>query len=868
MRLSAVLAIACLCTISLAVAGPADASIRRTTNIPAEGLGPALQTLAKDYDLQVLYRSEVIGNLRTQGAAGEFTPEEALKKLLSGTGLTYKYLDEKTVMIVAVAGGAGVMLEPSGSHPTPDRRILLAQSISAPQPNQPQGAAVAAQSQDEPRKDDRLEEIVVTATKRAERLQNVPVSITAETGVELEHRGATQLQDIVANTPGLNNPGSGSGNATNLTIRGVTTGTDLGFKQSTVALMFDDIPVDPVGQGAGASNLRVVDIERVEVLRGPQGTLFGSGSLSGALRYITNKPDLSQFGGSAAVSGADTETGAASYYGNVVVNAPIVQDELGIRFVGYDYHDGGWIDDLRTREKDANPTKTDGARLGIAAKPNDRFSANLTLTYQDSRDYQGITSGSLYAKPAGTGFSGQVSDGINEFIVDLRSTIAALTLQYDFDPATLTSASSYHARRANTSGGETYLVPLTTMIATNGTNLVQGLDSNTYDVDADIYTQELRLNSRGDGALKWTVGAFYLEAHGNGAQEVDSDLVIPVIGSDNIVDEIYHFTQQEVAGFGEATYTIANQWDLTGGLRVSRDKVDAAVDTGGYIPVFSTLPSAYVHTRFDEAGTPVDPRVSLAYRANPDLTLYAQAARGYRVGGVNLTSGVGGRIGPPSYAPDSLWSYEVGAKGRALDGKVSYSTAFYYIDWSNIQIDLQNEFGSYTGNASAARNYGVEFQIDAKPVSWLQLGTAFQLSKDQIAKDDPTISRPATNLVGVKDGDLLPAAPEAQASAYTEVDFPLAGYQGYVRANANYLGDEWTDFAHSGTKFGGFTTENLRAGINFGAYEVVTYIDNLSNSQGATGALDAQTAGPVILNNQEAFRIRPRTVGVTVRAKF
>ena len=377
---------------------------------------------------------------------------------------------------------------PRDRAPTLDPPILLAQSTPALQPNEPQGAGVAARSQDEPRNEDRLEEIVVTATKRAELLQNVPVSITAETGAQLEHRGATQLQDIVANTPGLNNPGSGGGNATNLTIRGVTTGTDLGFKQSTVALMFDDIPVDPVGQGAGASNLRVVDIERVEVLRGPQGTLFGSGSLSGALRYITNKPDLSQVSGSAAVSGADTETGAASYYGNVVVNAPIVQEVLGIRFVGYDYYDGGWIDDLRTGEKDSNPTKTDGARVAIAAKPDDRFYANLTLTYQDSRDYQGITSGSLYTKPAGTGFSGQVSDGINEFIVDLRSTIAALTLQYDFDPATLTSASSYHNRRASTSGGETYLVPLTTMIATNGTGIVQGLDSNTYDVDADIYT--------------------------------------------------------------------------------------------------------------------------------------------------------------------------------------------------------------------------------------------------------------------------------------------------------------------------------------------------------------------------------------------
>jgi iron complex outermembrane recepter protein len=211
MRLSAVLAIGCLCTISLAAAGPADASIRKTTNIPAEGLGPALQTLAKNYDLQVLYRTEVIGNLRTQGAVGEFTPEEALKKLLSGTGLTYKYLDDKTVMIFPMAAGAGVTLEPStGFHSIPDPPIRLAQSTATLQPNQSQDATVAVQSKDEQSKDDRLEEIVVTATKRAELLQNVPVSITAETGAELEHRGATQLQDIVANTPGLNNPGSGS----------------------------------------------------------------------------------------------------------------------------------------------------------------------------------------------------------------------------------------------------------------------------------------------------------------------------------------------------------------------------------------------------------------------------------------------------------------------------------------------------------------------------------------------------------------------------------------------------------------------------------------------------------------------------------
>jgi iron complex outermembrane receptor protein len=130
-------------------------------------------------------------------------------------------------------------------------------------------------------------------------------------------------------------------------------------------------------------------------------------------------------------------------------------------------------------------------------------------------------------------------------------------------------------------GGERYLVPLTSLIATNGANIVQGLDSNTYDVDADIYTQELRLNSRGGGDLKWTVGAFYLKGNVNGAQEADSDLVIPIIGSDNMVDETYLFEQQEVAGFGEVTYTMASQWDLTGGLRVSHYTIDAKINTGG-----------------------------------------------------------------------------------------------------------------------------------------------------------------------------------------------------------------------------------------------------------------------------------------------
>jgi iron complex outermembrane receptor protein len=847
--------------VSLALCGLAAAQTSIVTlDIEPQPIAAALRDLGAQSGLQILFRADDVSRNGKVAPAvsGKLSAQEALDRLLANTGLKYEFVNEHTVRI-------------SSAHTK-----TVSTTEAADPPGDPSGNGLAQTDQGSPNRaavndptgGSALSEIIVTATKRTQRMQDVPVSITAETGWELEHRGATQLQDIINSTPGLNNPGSGGGNSTNLTIRGVTTGTDLGLKQSTVALLYDDMPIDPIGQGGGASNLRVVDIERVEVLRGPQGTLFGSGSLAGALRYITNKPDLSQFSGSAEVTGADTQTGAASYSGNVVINAPIVQDLLGIRLVAYDYDDGGWISNLHTGEKDANPTKTDGARLAIAARPDDQFYANLTLTYQDSKDYLGVDAGSLAHEPPNTGFSGQVTDGINDAIVELKSAIAALTLQYDFDSVTLTSVSTYHDRQSNIYGIDTYFVPLTSLIATGGANIVQGIDNATSAIDGDIYTQELRLASRGESDFKWTTGAFFLHASANGSEENHSEAVIPVIGSDNIVDLNYHFGQQEIAGFGEGTYTFAHQWDLTGGLRVSRYMVDALTSTGGYIPVYSILPSAYVHTDFHDSGTPVDPRVSLAYRANPDLTLYTQVARGYRVGGLNLTSDVGGRNTPASYGPDSLWNYEVGAKGRAFDGRMTYSTALYYIDWSDIQVALENAIGNYTGNAGAARNYGLEFQVDTKPISWLQVGAAFQLSKNEIAKDDPTISRPATGLVGVKDGDVLPAAPEGQASTYAEVDFPVAGFQGYMRANATYLGDEWTDFEHNGTKFGGFATENLRAGINFGSDEVAAFINNLSNSQGATGALDAQTAGPVIINNQELFRIRPRTVGVTLRAKF
>ncbi len=460
---------------------------------------------------------------------------------------------------------------------------------------------VVAQAADSARASDSalLTEIVVTATKREQRLQDVPASIIAETGVDLSHRGATQLQDIVDNTPGLYNPSPGPAQQANLTIRGVTTGTSRGLQQSTVALLYDDTPVDPGAQGAGTTNLRVVDIDRVEVLRGPQGTLFGSGSLSGAVRYVTAKPDLATSLARAEVTGASTERGAGSYNGSLVLNTPIVDGTLALRSVAYYYNDGGFINDPRSHRNNINSTETEGARLALRYRPNARFTADLTVMAQESVDNASASA----LDPTPNGGSHFVTDGIYEPAYRASNRIFSMNLAYEFDHASLVSNSTYHRRTGRSDGDEYYFVPLITFLASGFTSFVEGAGQSTFAVFGDYFTQELRLASKGSGPLHWTVGGFYLSSTSLVTQENHSQLVVPYIGGDNLVDLIATGRQVEVAGFGEVSYTLGS-FELAAGLRASHTTLDYHAVTGGFLPVFSLDPAVantYAVRLFDEA---------------------------------------------------------------------------------------------------------------------------------------------------------------------------------------------------------------------------------------------------------------------------
>ena len=796
--------------------------------IPAEPLSAALAEYCRVTERQILFTEDLTRGLTVPELRGRYSAQDALTALLAGSGLT----------VQTTAAG-----------------VLILQRETAPR-KLPASAPVA---------DDRvkLEAVVVTSNKRSQKLQEVPASITAETGAALSRRGATQLADIVQTTAGLTNSGGGGGNSTDLTIRGVTTG-GLGLKQSTVALLFDDIPVDPALLSQSATNLRTVDVERVEVLRGPQGTLFGSGSLSGAIRFITNKPDLNDFGASAEITGANTQGGSATSSGNVVLNAPIIPGKLAVRAVGYDYKEGGWVDNTRTLQDNVNGNRTKGGRLEFEARPVEELRVSLTGAYQDSHD---LGAGeSLYTQPAGTPSNQQVTAQRKSQDLDVVSKITNLGIRYDLPSVSLFSSSTYIKRDAvllDDSGFYNDLLGLQLGVPP----LVGASAPASNQNHQSIYAQELRASSRGEGPFKWTVGAFYLNAKLDGGQLIDSPTLRQIVGAGTLAGLQSNGRQTESSIFGETTYTVAEKWDLTAGLRVSRTDIKATTASTGVLLTQSLDPSVIVNSAIAQNSKTADPRFSVAYRADADLTLYATAARGHRVGGPNLTAGLGGPSIPTSYGSDSLWNYEAGVKSRLFDGRLQLSAAAYYIDWSNIQAALVANSVNYTGNAGAARIYGLEFEALAKPERWLNVGGSLSISNSALTQDVPNLLR-VTGTLGVASGEELPGAPKFKFSAFTQATFNILDHTAYARIADNYIGSQYTDFGHQGTRYGDFNTVDFRAGVFLQPFEIAFFVNNLSNSHGARGATDQFNVGPIIAAPQLAYRIRPRTVGVTLRADF
>ncbi|WEK42001.1 MAG: TonB-dependent receptor [Candidatus Sphingomonas colombiensis] len=663
-------------------------------------------------------------------------------------------------------------------------------------------------------------EIVVTATRKEETLSKVPLSIAAYSQAALDSQGVKSIEDISRLTPGLRFAKSGFGNTTQIAIRGIQASGGA----ATTAIYLNDTPIQVRGLGFSSFNPfpQVFDLDRVEVLRGPQGTLFGAGSQGGAVRFILPKPSLTDYSGFGKAEVAATEHGAPSYEIGGAVGGPIVNDVLGFRFSAQYRHDGGWVDRVSSFnqsvvQKNANSADAYVVRGAVTFAPSSAVTITPSIFYQnvDTND-----SGNFWSRFSNPAIVSNPSKGIflngNPIAESSHDEfyIPALDVEVDAGPVKITSNTSYLDRKTQANFDYTSFHQL---IITRPRNPYPIYPNQVGLGDMHntqrVFTQEVRLQSTdNDARFSWVVGAFYTKAkQTNNQLNTDNrwnDIVASTFGPAAVAGPFgalngnivllnnSRSTDEQIAGFANVNYKITDQLTFTTGVRVSSTKhVFDNVQAG---PGADSVPRASGSIK----ESPVTPKFGLNFQATDNLLFYTSAAKGFRIGGINPglpTSGgnscaadlasLGLKSSPASYKSDTVWSYELGAKGKALNGAVSFDASVYQINWDNIQqrVLLATCGLGYIANQGKARSRGFDMSLNVKPTNGLTLG--FTLGYTDAAFTETLLATNGVPMVVAGDGignQPAFAAPPWQGTASAEYRFPIGSNRGYIRADYQY----------------------------------------------------------------------------------
>jgi outer membrane receptor protein involved in Fe transport len=692
-----------------------------------------------------------------------------------------------------------------------------------------------------------VEEVVVTAQKRTELLKNVPASVTAVTSSSLQDAGAAKLDDYVAKIPGLTVSNVSMANAsTQLTIRGVTTGVG---GNPTVGVYIDDSPfgASTLFGGFIVPDLDPQDLARVEVLRGPQGTLYGAGSLGGLLKYVTAAPDPSHVFGRMEVDGSTVEGGDQGYGLRASANLPI-NDTLALRVSGYDRRDPGYVDNVLTGQDNINDTDAYGGRASLGWQINPDWKVRLSALYQHQEgagpivDYDPVTFRPAFgdlnqSHPAGTG-------------VD-RQAIAAYNLEVEGrlgDFATITSATAYDRQRLHLNVDYSPVVTPAIAAIFGVPNVAAAIDQP---VGVDKFVQEVRIASPAEDRLSWQVGGFYTHEHTTTtAAFVTTDPLsgAPVGGFPLLYNSHITSNFEEAAAFGDATYRFSRTFDITGGVRYSHNtQHNRTVNDGLFNGGFSDI----VGTSSDSSVTwLVNPRFHL----NDDTMIYGRLATGYRPGGPN--AGFPGT--PTSYGPDKVTNYELGLKSDLFDRRLSVELSAYWIDWKDIQVQELSPFGSYIGNGPSAISKGFEAASTWRPVRGLQIYGDLAYQDAYVTQDFPSGGVVALN------GDRLPFTPLWSGAIGGDYRFPLfARWDGQVGADWRHVGRTAGSFNNPGIprfEHPAYDVVDLRAGISDGRWSLMLFARNIGDERGQTADLNLGLAKVAV--------IQPRTFAISLSTSF
>jgi len=689
-----------------------------------------------------------------------------------------------------------------------------------------------------------IAEVIVTAQKRSENLQDVPVSISVVDSRQLENLQASQLADVAPYVPGLQVESAGSPGQTTMSLRGISSGTS-----QTVGTYIDDTPVGGSSLYSGAAQFQLdllpYDIDRLEVLRGPQGTLYGASTIGGLLKYATRAPNLDEFelrAGAEVSSMADAHD--SGYGGRVGVNAPLVKGKVAVR-ASYAYQlTPGYIDNAVTGKKDQNEYTQDGGRLALLWQLNDAISLKLSGVWQ-SIDADANANEIISLPPGLVRLGGGRKDNNllpEPFTKDVDYYSATLNWQLDW--ATFVSATSY----SDTSTARiTDATPVYGLLAP-GTVL-------PFDLGLDLtkWTQEFRLVSNTDGKIEWLVGAFYTDEDSNQTQVLTA--LNPANGAllATLADLALPSTYKEIGLFGNFTYKFTDKFDITAGARWSSNDQNFsqnATGSGGLISSSGPFKSS------EDVWTYM---VSPRFHASDATMLYARVASGYRPGGPNVQ--LGGA--PPQVSSDSVTNYELGLKTEFLAGRGYLDLAVFYMDWKDIQVGVNQNGVNFLANAGAAESKGFELTAAVIPVKGLTLGANVAYTDSKLTADLPPPG------VG-QDGDRLSGVPKWSGSLTVDYGFPVAAsLTGRIGAGFRKVGSRLSSYesAPDAVTADSYSALDLSAGLSSDRWTLRLYARNVTDEQ-------AELNNSVVSNalGQDQFivgtPVQPRTIGLSLDVTF
>jgi len=744
-----------------------------------------------------------------------------------------------------------------------------------------------------------LEEIIVTATKRDTTIQQTPIAVNALDADTLANQQIQDIQDIAHTIPGVSFTSTLPGRAI-VVLRGIS---PIGG-QPTVGLYIDDIPMTGnIGLLQGMSEPRLLDVERVEVLKGPQGTLYGASSMGGAIKLVSTKPDATRFSGKVHAGVNAVAHGDMGYEGDAVLNIPLVEARVALRVGGGYRLEGGYIDrvaggswaDLYRRtdattltlqqlptgnqvaDDDINDLKVTLGKAALLFKPSDAVEIIASINYSKS-EYGDI--GQYWANLGRFKTSGLLAQPVDEEL-----TVGGLSVNADLGATTFTSLTGYFKRDVSLTGD--YSFYLRSLLGPTGTGaFFANIPSNRVQANAgETWSQEFRLASNDkESKLQWLIGVYGSDTDTDRDPRINSfgvSALVPAATAPLVAGDVVFGTDgrgsiKEYAVFGEATYALTDQLALTVGARYFKNKNTTVNSSFGLLAGGTIAP---VTIKSDEDG--VNPKVTLSYTVADDHMVYATASKGFRPGGPNTPvptsqcaadlARLGLSAAPTTYDSDSLWNYEIGSKNQFANRRLTVNGAVYYIDWSKIQQSVSLSCGfPFIGNVGEAESRGLELEVNALLTDSLQVGISAALADTKVTKTVPGVTAQV-------DDDIL-GVPNTVLNGYVQYTLPLSGdYSLRARADHQYRSSQLMAFedtirvnvltggtatiANPGREQGSTSLTNLSVGFGAAAYDLTLYVHNVFDRD---DVLDPN----VLLRIPQQSAPTPRTVGLEAAYRF